>query len=79
MTQEFKKGDQVRIFKAARHHQVGNFISSDKCVPEENAFATVRKITKTKNGRKMHVNDDRGYGYAVMIDNLPEFMAVSII
>ena len=73
------KGDRIEIYKAARPHQVGNIKSATNDLPAETATATVRKITKTKNGRKMYVQDDRGYGYAVMIDNLPEFMAVTVI
>lgn len=73
------KGNRVEIHKAARPHQVGNIKSATNDLPTETTTATVRKVTKTKNGRKMHVQDDRGYGYAIYIDNLPEFMTVRVI
>lgn len=74
-----RKADRIEIHKAPRVHRVGNIVSSEKIVPEETAIATVRKITKTKQGRKVHVWDDRGYGYAIMVDALPDFMTVSIL
>lgn len=76
---EVKKNDRVEIHKAARAHQVAGIKSATNDLPAEIATATVRKVTKTKNGRKMHVQDDCGYGYAVMIDNLPEFMTVHVV
>jgi len=77
MDLEFKKNDRIVLTKAARHHQAAGFISSTKCVPAEVAHASVLKVTNTKRGRKVHVWDDRGYGYAIMADDLPDFMTVS--
>jgi len=76
MDLEFKKNDRIVITKAARHHQAVRFISATKCVPAEVAHAVVRKVTNTKHGRKVHVWDDLGYGYAIMVDCLPDFMTV---
>jgi len=78
-----KKGDRIRITKEARPHRVSGFVSARNDLPREETEATVRKVTKTKRGRKVHVTDvspsHHGAGFAIMIDDKPDFMTVEKI
>ena len=77
-----KSGDIIKISKAARPHVAGGFRSSTNVLPEESWTAQIRKITKTKIGRKVHfinIHGGLGHGGAIMIDALPDFMTVEVL
>jgi len=79
---EIKKGDWVYVIKD-EHAQVSKyggttFTYNKNKLPASKEKMYVFKITKTKDGRKAHLkyNSDSMKGYAVMLDQLPEWMRV---
>lgn len=77
MTAEITKGAEIIIRKAARPFECAGIRSASNDLPAEEIRATVRKITKTKRGRKAHVQGP-SYGFAIMLDDLPDFMTVEL-
>ena len=77
---DFVKGDRVLIKKAARPYVMAGFRSVGNDLAAEEEEMIIRKIIKTKGGRKMHLLHPEGLsGYAIMIDRLPDFMTVEKI
>lgn len=82
-----KTGDVVKITKSARQDVVGgkNGITLGGRLGRlsaESQTMMIRKITKTKDGRKAHMvkaDGSLGGGYAIMLDDLPDFMSVEKI
>lgn len=77
MNNEITKGSQIIIRKAARPYRSNGFVDHNCILPASEERATVLKITKTKRGRKAHVRGE-DYGFAIMLDELSEFMTVEV-
>jgi DNA-binding ferritin-like protein len=82
---DLKAGDTVKISKSARQDVVGQGNKAIRIggnigkLPAESEVMMIRKIVKTKNGRKAHMqkpDGSMGGGYAIMLDNMPDFMSV---
>lgn len=82
---DIKKGDWVLVTKK-EHAQTSKyggttFTYNKNKLPASSEKMYVDKITKTKDGRKAHLRYDQGSmkGYGVMLDQLPDYMDVSVI
>ncbi len=73
-------GDTIKITRAARPHTHSGFTSSTNVIAADVQTMVVRKITKTKQGRKCHcVHPGQTTGFAIMLDALPAFMTVEVV
>ncbi len=77
-TETITKGTEIIIRKSARPYRCAGFADHSTIIPATEERATVLKITKTKRGRKAHVRGEM-YGFAIMLDDLPEFMTVEAV
>tara|TARA_R110002167_G_scaffold14241_4_gene58146 strand:- start:2683 stop:4809 length:2127 start_codon:yes stop_codon:yes gene_type:complete len=78
---DIKKGDTIILNKAKRPYTVAGITDPKKTLPAETDKMVVKKITKSKQGRKAHLTyhdtKKRG-GFAVYLDKMPDFMSVKI-
>ena len=78
---DIKKGDTIILNKAKRPYTVAGITDPKKTLPAESDKMVVKKITKSKQGRKAHLTyhdtKKRG-GFAVYLDKMPDFMSVKI-
>lgn len=77
MTQ-ITKGTEIVIRKEARPFRAAGFVDHSTILPASEERATVVKVTKTKRGRKAHVRGET-CGFAIMLDDLPDFMSVEVV
>jgi hypothetical protein len=79
---DIKKGDTIILNKAKRPYTVAGIIDPKKTLPAESDKMVVKKITKSKDGRKAHLTyhdtKKRG-GFAIYLDKMPDFMSVKIV
>lgn len=82
---DIKRGDWVIVSKK-EHAQVSKyggttFTYNKNKLPASSEKMYVDKITKTKDGRKAHMRYDPNSmkGFAVMLDQLPDFMDVTVV
>lgn len=78
MADGITKGAEIIIRKAERPYRCAGFVDPSTTIPATEERATVLKITRTKRGRKVHVRGEL-CGFAIMLDDLPEFMTVEAI
>ena len=77
-----KTGDTIQITKEARPYSSQGFTDYSSTLEKEQWTAKIRRITNTKNGRKIHfvnISGGMGHGGMVMIDDLPSFMSVEVL
>ena len=78
---EVKKGDTITVSKSERQYKMGGIVDPKTKLPSESDKMVVQKITKSSKGRKAHLtyqdSKKRG-GYAIYLDNIPDFMSVTV-
>ena len=78
---EVKKGDTITVSKNERQYKMGGIVDPKTKLPSESDKMVVQKITKSSKGRKAHLtyqdSKKRG-GYAIYLDNIPDFMSVTV-
>ena len=75
------KGDVIIVSKSKRPYKMGGMVDPKTTLPAESDKMVVKKVTKSKDGRKAHLTHHdpkkRG-GYAIYLDKMPDFMSVKI-
>ena len=78
---DVKKGDVIIVSKSKRPYKMGGVVDPKTTLPAESDKMVVKKVTKSKDGRKAHLTHHdpkkRG-GYAIYLDKMPDFMSVKI-
>ena len=78
---DVKKGDVIIVSKSKRPYKMGGMVDPKTTLPAESDKMVVKKVTKSKDGRKAHLTHHdpkkRG-GYAIYLDKMPDFMSVKI-
>ena len=78
---DVKKGDVIILSKSKRPYKMGGMVDPKTTLPAESDKMVVKRITKSKDGRKAHLTyhdpKKRG-GFAIYLDKMPDFMSVKI-
>lgn len=74
---DIKAGDTLKLQKSERPYRMAGLVDHSCMLPAEEHIVQVRRVTKTKKGRKVHVQPGPHGFAAILVDQLPDFATIS--